>query len=522
MLTADNLRKISENFPARTNPLANSRGQRLSLRAMNRRQRDRLPAPPEEPLDIPCSQAAGELAVQVQSLLHPDFVSAACAAIPGQKCTRERKLTLPAMALLLVSFCTSRLSSFAQLLTALMEGTLTALPAMLVTRQAFYQRLKAFSHGPFLSLLKQVTSHFRIDEPRRAWVAEMAPWAQGIFALDDTTLDALARRIPELAAFPAKSTETLAGKLAALLDVSTGKLFDILYNSNAGANEKAHVFPMLEQLPVSSLVIMDMGYFAFEVFDWMTQNGRFFLSRWRKKATYTVAEVLVDKPLYRDRLIYPGKYRADRGAHPVRLVELYLNGEWWSYLTNQLDPLVFPAEAVWKLYSQRWTIETTFNVIKRVLGLATFRASQIDGFLSQVWATLTVYQVLQHLRLQVAHARGLREDDISWQRMVLRISLYTQVPAPKPEFTQWLLSRQQLCKQGTRKRRAERLPADVLKDCKEGRQQLEQLRTQAPQQKLKPRKSRKGDKTKAGPQVVTLTNLSKDAVPARTFRLVHA
>jgi hypothetical protein len=61
---------------------------------------------------------------------------------------------------------------------------------------------------------------------------------------------------------------------------------------------------------------------------------------------------------------YLGVHRADRAGHPVRLVELCLDGKWWSYLTNVLDPQKLTAEQVWRLYVERWTIEQVFTVAR--------------------------------------------------------------------------------------------------------------------------------------------------------------
>ncbi len=60
-----------------------------------------------------------------------------------------------------------------------------------------------------------------------------------------------------------------------------------------------------------------------------------------------------------------------RAAYPVRLVELLIDGSWHGYLTNVLDPSQLSASQVWALYEQRWTIEMAFQIVKRVLGLAS-------------------------------------------------------------------------------------------------------------------------------------------------------
>src|SRR5262249_21391212 len=143
----------------------------------------------------------------VHQVLSTAFVEEVFAS--SRKGLRQRLLPLPVMAWLLVSFCLGSLASFAALLDELAAGAVVGLPSIKVSAQAFYQRLPALGHRRFLLLLQKVTSALRSSTLSRPWVERLAPWATGIFALDDTTLDALVRRVPELAAFDKGEPETL-------------------------------------------------------------------------------------------------------------------------------------------------------------------------------------------------------------------------------------------------------------------------------------------------------------------------
>jgi len=77
------------------------------------------------------------------------------------------------------------------------------LPKVEVTPSAFYKRLRAISHTTFLDLLRRVTMGLHKSQTHtRAWVRDLAPFANGLYALDDTTLDALMRRTPSLKKHP--------------------------------------------------------------------------------------------------------------------------------------------------------------------------------------------------------------------------------------------------------------------------------------------------------------------------------
>jgi hypothetical protein len=368
----------------------------------------------------------------------------------------------------LLSFCVSGLPSFASLLDHLAAGKLPDVLPARVSGQAFYQRLVALGHDRFLLLLRATTAALRVSPGRRSWVVDLAPWASGIFAIDDTTLDALVRRLPWLAAVPKGHATTLAGRLGTMLDLTTGKLHEVVFDPDSKANEKTHLWPLLTHVAQGALLVLDRGYFAFPIFDELTSRGLFFVTRLRAKTSYQIQQVLVDQPLYRDRIITLGIHRADRAAHPVRLVELCLAGKWWGYLTNVLDPHKLPAEKVWRLYLERWTIEEVFQTLKRVLGLAELRCSTQDGVLAQVWTSLTVYQVVQDLRLDIAHARGVGADDLSWVRVMRHLAIYTQKASPKPPLREWLGASARLVKQGTRKRGAKELPKEVAAACQQG------------------------------------------------------
>jgi hypothetical protein len=382
---------------------------------------------------------------------------------------RDRVLTVPRLALLVLSYVLNAMASQKALLQALFEGQVPGLPPLDLTSQAWSQRLQDVPHSLFLSLLVDATKSLSASPWRRPWVAPLAPWAAGIFALDDTTLDALARKVGWLAALPKGAPETLAGRLGCLLDLTTGKLAEVLYDDDSAANEKTHLRPLLERLVAGSLVVMDLGYFAFELFDWMHQRGLVFVLRLKARVTYRIDRVLADRPLYRDRIVYLGTAdKGDRCATPMRLVELCLDGVWWSYLTNELDPARLPAEAVWAVYGERWPLEVSFAAIKGALGLAKLSVSSVNAALIQIWTTLTLYQVLQDLRLQVALEAGWKADDVSWVNLLRRIQAYANKPAPKLPLRDWLRERAKgpgVKKEGTRVRRRTSLPEEVAQAC---------------------------------------------------------
>lgn len=326
--------------------------------------------------------------------------------------------------------------------------------------KAFYKRLRAIPHTVFSNLLRETTKTLQSSKRyTRQWIKDLAPFATRIYALDDTTLDALMRKSNILKNYCKGDVETLGGRLGCVLDLVTGKFAQIVYDADSAANEKTHARPLIESLERDALYIFDLGYFAFPFLD--------FISRLREKTSFEVITTLMEAANYRDQIIWLGKYRADRAAYPVRLVQLRINGTWWSYITNVLNPQLLSASALWALYGQRWKIEMSFAAVKRALRMAFLRVTHQNGILIQIWSTLTVYQVLQDLRLEIAYESGWSDDEVSWRNLVKRIGWYAERPRHQC-LRDWLISRAEkiyLRKQGTRKRRIEQLPSDVLAEC---------------------------------------------------------
>jgi hypothetical protein len=109
--------------------------------------------------------------------------------------------------------------------------------------------------------------------------------------------------------------------------------------NDPASNDKALAPEIVGWLARASLVVFDLGYFAFWLFDALTEAQTFFVTRMREKASYSVEQVLVNKPQVRDQIIQLGIYKGNRQCqHPLRLVEVFVNARWQRYLTNVLDP----------------------------------------------------------------------------------------------------------------------------------------------------------------------------------------
>jgi IS4 transposase len=127
-----------------------------------------------------------------------------------------------------------------------------------------------------------------------------------------------------------------------------------------------------------------MGYTHFQRFAQLTLAQVTWMTRAKSNLVYTLESVIAQSSTARDHRIRIGS-RED--SQTVRLIEMYFEGEWHRYLTNELDPVRLPAVYAVMLYRQRWRIEEAFLIVKRLLGLSSFWCGAQNAVELQIWAT---------------------------------------------------------------------------------------------------------------------------------------
>jgi hypothetical protein len=166
-------------------------------------------------------------------------------------------------------------------------------------------------------------------------------------------------------------------------------------------------------LPAGSLVLLDLGYFSFQLFDELSDDGTWFVTRLRAGTTTELRHVLSAQPGLHDSLVWLGVHRANQARHCVRRIAVTMGGTERVYLTNVLDPAQLSVAEVVELYARRWDIELAFKTLKRELGLRLLWSGDWEQILQQVWATLIVAQVAQSIRQQLAERAGVDLFDVS-------------------------------------------------------------------------------------------------------------
>jgi hypothetical protein len=332
---------------------------------------------------------------------------------------RGRPRILPALALwggLLV--CVLRGWSSQQALWRLLAGKgLWQFPPLPISDQAVYKRLAQSDGAPVRDLFTAVTAPLH---ERLAPYADrtLAPFATEVVALDETTLDPVARRLPVLHGVPRGDDRLLPGKLAGTFDVRRRLWRQVQYLPAPRQNEKVAARGLVSDLPQGSLVLADLGYFAFEWFDDLTAAGHWWISRLRERTSYELLHVHYQDGETLDALVWLGNHRPDRAAHAVRLVQFRRGTTLCRYLTNVHDPILLPLAEIARLYARRWDIEMAVNLVTTELGLHLLWSAKPAVILHQIWAVLTIAQLLQALRLEIAGRARVDPFEVSMHLLI--------------------------------------------------------------------------------------------------------
>ena len=292
-----------------------------------------------------------------------------------------------------------------------------------VSDEAVYKRLAAAGPSPLGTLFADLTSHLHARvEP---WQERaLAPFAADVVAIDETTLDPVARSLPPLRSLPAGDHGLLPGKIAGVFDVRRRLWRTIRLIAAPHQNEKVAARELIADLSPGTLILADMGYFSFRWFDELTEAGHFWISRVPAKVSLRVVHTLVARDAYGEQLVFLGRHRADRSTHLVRAVQYTTARGTHTFLTNVCDPAVLPVRQMAALYARRWDIELAIKLVKRELKLHLLWSAKPAVIQHQLWAVLLIAQIWQALRTEIAGRAEVPIDDVSLSLLVADFPRY--------------------------------------------------------------------------------------------------
>jgi hypothetical protein len=338
---------------------------------------------------------------------------------------RNRLLNLPVMVSVVLALLWRHVPGVCELQRLLARERVLWTRPLQVSQPALSERLLTFPAELFQHVLEAVLAalparNVARTRPQPALLQRVRARFAALYALDGTTLEALFRK---LQALQEVAEAPLAGHLAAVVDVVSHLPVKVWFAADPATNDKAFLPQILAWLPRDSLLVFDLGYFAFTFFDALSEAGSWFVTRLRAKTSFTVHAVLMQHPQARDQIVHLGQFRSNPSRQLVRLIEVCVDGTWRQYVTNILDPQRLSVLEVVALYEQRWHIETAFALVKRLLDLAYLWVGSCNGVQLQVWATWLYYAILIDLCDDVAEVLQMPLERISVE-MVSRTLYY--------------------------------------------------------------------------------------------------
>jgi hypothetical protein len=289
-------------------------------------------------------------------------------------------------------------------------------PPTQVSQQALSQRFLTFPAELFERVFKELLPHLR-----QAWFSrtprlepESTQFArrcfEQIWIADSSTLEALFRKLKSLETLPKGQ---LAGKMTVVIDLITRLPIEIGFDENPRASDTSWEKDLLALVKPQTLLLLDRGFYHFQFWHQLREQGVDLITRLKKRATIQVEAVLSNSYSLRDRRVRLGSGTKKTPFITLRLIEVRSGNTWHSYLTSVLDPAILPPYVVADLYRRRWRIEEAFNVVKRLLGLSYLWTGSLNGIKLQIWGTWLFYGLLVDLGDAVADEMSLEFESIS-------------------------------------------------------------------------------------------------------------
>jgi len=239
-------------------------------------------------------------------------------------------------------------------------------------------------------------------------------------------------------------------KWHACFNLLSGKM-EWFSTSASSVHDRKH-FPDIHSLK-GKLILFDLGYWDYGLFDAINRAQGFFLSRVKTNAVITINQVvkgigrqLVGEKLCSDHLKkrhrkiveFMGKIGSAESSRCYRVIGFWNATEkrYHWYVTN----LQVPAVAIYSLYRIRWQIELIFKGCKRSLNVDEKVTSNNDNIieslvLSTIIASFAIHSVFHEGAKELTAQEKL---SISFQRLSHIVVLLAQ------DFISYLISESQL------------------------------------------------------------------------------
>ncbi|MDZ7992054.1 MAG: transposase [Nostoc sp. EspVER01] len=151
----------------------------------------------------------------------------------------------------------------------------------------------------FIKLFEQVVERLAAKknptEISPMW-ASVASSFGAVWIADASTLEAVKKHLGQL---QEKTGAVLGGKMLMVVEAFSHRPVAAFFDADAKHNETKWWQELQMRLPVGGLLITDMGFYGFEWFDTLTEQGKYVLTRQKAKVRYQVVRVLSSSSHYK-------------------------------------------------------------------------------------------------------------------------------------------------------------------------------------------------------------------------------
>jgi len=203
-------------------------------------------------------------------------------------------------------------------------------------------------------------------------------------------------------------------RLMCLAETGTRALLGATIGAADDRDEATLARRLLPLLRPGMLLLLDRGFDAATFLAAVHRTGAMLLARARSQRVPPVLKHLSD-----------GSYLSDLDGLAVRIIEADLTmrgadgtriGDRYRLITTLLDHHRYPADALIRLYHERWEIESAYLALRHtMLDRHVLRSGDRAGLEQEVWALLTLYQLLRMAMLDAVETRpGTNPDRASF------------------------------------------------------------------------------------------------------------
>lgn len=170
-------------------------------------------------------------------------------------------------------------------------------------------------------------------------------------------------------------------------------------------NERKAARPHLDALCAGDVMVLDRGYYSWEMLDHLVARGLHAVFRIRKKAgsafdafiagdqTDTLVEVSASPAIRKQSQIRSPQRTG--WTHRLRLVKYTVAGTRYVLATTLHDPDRYPIKALSDVYHARWGIEELYKISKQMIHVEDFHAQTERGVKQELYAHFVLITMIR-------------------------------------------------------------------------------------------------------------------------------